>query len=84
MQTSGQATTSIDATTTLEDAMWRRTLAVHLHGTFYCTREALKMMQARRSTGSSTRHCRHDRPRRRAGRIAFAKSCRRLRVSAST
>jgi 3-oxoacyl-[acyl-carrier protein] reductase len=49
MLASGQATTAIEATTTLEDAMWRRTLAVHLDGTFHCTREALKVMQVRRS-----------------------------------
>lgn len=30
------------------DMEWRRTLAVHLDGTFYCTREALKIMEARR------------------------------------
>ncbi len=30
------------------DMEWRRTLAVHLDGTFYCTREALKLMEAQR------------------------------------
>jgi NAD(P)-dependent dehydrogenase (short-subunit alcohol dehydrogenase family) len=40
--------TAIDATATLEDGVWRRTLAIHLDGTFHCTREALKVMQVRR------------------------------------
>jgi 3-oxoacyl-[acyl-carrier protein] reductase len=29
----------------MEDGHWRRTLAIHLDGTFYCTREALKIME---------------------------------------
>ena len=41
-------TTPLSATSTLEDGMWRRTLAVHLDGTFHCTREALKVMEVRR------------------------------------
>ncbi|MBX3028234.1 SDR family oxidoreductase [bacterium] len=44
----GRPTTPIAATSTMEDASWRRTLAVHLDGTFHCTREALKVMEARR------------------------------------
>ncbi len=32
----------------ITDMEWRRTLAVHLDGTFYCTREALKLMEAQR------------------------------------
>ncbi len=39
----------IRATSTLSDSDWRRTLAVHLDGTFYCTREALKIMEVQRS-----------------------------------
>lgn len=44
----GRPTTPISATSTMEDAAWRRTLAVHLDGTFHCTREALKVMEVRR------------------------------------
>ena len=33
----------------MEDGVWRRTLAIHLDGTFHCTREALKVMEVRRS-----------------------------------
>lgn len=44
----GAPTTPLDATVTLEDSVWRRTLAIHLDGTFHCTREALKVMQVRR------------------------------------
>ncbi|MCX8071155.1 MAG: SDR family oxidoreductase [Candidatus Binatia bacterium] len=35
-------------TQSVSDMDWRRTLAVHLDGTFYCTREALKIMEAQR------------------------------------
>lgn len=44
----GRPTTPMSATSTMEDATWRRTLAVHLDGTFHCTREALKVMEVRR------------------------------------
>ena len=40
---------SIGATRTMTDAQWRRTLAIHLDGTFCCTREALKIMEPQRS-----------------------------------
>jgi 3-oxoacyl-[acyl-carrier protein] reductase len=42
---SGQgAQTHLDVTQNLSDESWRRMLAVHVDGTFYCTREALKLM----------------------------------------
>lgn len=43
------AATPIGATSGMTDSQWRRTLSVHLDGTFYCTREALAVMEARRS-----------------------------------
>jgi 3-oxoacyl-[acyl-carrier protein] reductase len=39
----------IGATSGMTDSQWRRTLSVHLDGTFYCTREALGVMEAKRS-----------------------------------
>lgn len=45
----GRPSTALGATRTLEDGLWRRTLAVHLDGTFHCTREALKVMEVRRA-----------------------------------
>ncbi len=44
MQAGGQIETFIDVTMHLPDERWRRMLAIHLDGTFYCTREALKIM----------------------------------------
>jgi NAD(P)-dependent dehydrogenase (short-subunit alcohol dehydrogenase family) len=44
MQAGGPVTTFVDITVDLSDADWREMLAVHLDGTFYCTREALKIM----------------------------------------
>src|SRR5262245_22847812 len=42
---SGQgAETHLDITQNLSDDSWRRMLAVHVDGTFFCTREALKLM----------------------------------------
>jgi 3-oxoacyl-[acyl-carrier protein] reductase len=43
------ATESVGATRTMSDSQWRRTLSIHLDGTFYCTREALKIMEPKRS-----------------------------------
>jgi len=39
---------SVEATRTMTDEAWDRMLAVHLHGCFYCTREALNIMEPRR------------------------------------
>lgn len=44
----GYATQPLDATVTMEDAIWRRTIAVHVDGAFHCAREALKVMQTTR------------------------------------
>jgi 3-oxoacyl-[acyl-carrier protein] reductase len=41
--------THIDVTVNTSDADWRRVLAVHLDGTFYCSREALRLMSAQGS-----------------------------------
>src|SRR5215468_160693 len=41
----GRNTQSIGATRSMLDSQWRRTLSVHLDGTFYCTREALRIME---------------------------------------
>jgi 3-oxoacyl-[acyl-carrier protein] reductase len=38
--------THLDVTMHLADEAWRRVLAVHLDGTFFCCREALKLMAA--------------------------------------
>jgi 3-oxoacyl-[acyl-carrier protein] reductase len=40
----GAVQTHWDVTQSLSDAHWARMLAVHLNGTFYCTREGLKLM----------------------------------------
>jgi 3-oxoacyl-[acyl-carrier protein] reductase len=45
VMTTGRTTRSAEATKTMEDGHWRRTLSIHLDGTFYCTREALKIME---------------------------------------
>jgi 3-oxoacyl-[acyl-carrier protein] reductase len=42
----GPVETHIDVTVNTSDADWRRVLAVHLDGTFYCSREALRLMSA--------------------------------------
>ena len=46
----GRVTTTVDTTRRMPDERWTRMLAVHLNGTFFCTREALRLM-ARRNRG---------------------------------
>lgn len=45
----GPVRTPLEATRTIEDGVWKRTFAIHVDGTFHCTREALKVMEVRRS-----------------------------------
>jgi 3-oxoacyl-[acyl-carrier protein] reductase len=41
---SGQITTHWDVTENMTDEAWHRMIGVHLNGTFFCTREALRLM----------------------------------------
>jgi 3-oxoacyl-[acyl-carrier protein] reductase len=43
--------TQWDITQEMTDEAWHRMIGVHLHGTFYCTREALRLM-SRRNQGA--------------------------------
>src|SRR5215470_11702063 len=45
----GPVETFLDVTVSTSDAGWRRMLGVHLDGTFYCCREALKIMNPQMS-----------------------------------
>ena len=45
----GPIKTFLDVTVDLSDEDWQRMLDVHLNGTFYCSREALKIMNPQRS-----------------------------------
>jgi 3-oxoacyl-[acyl-carrier protein] reductase len=45
---SGAIKTQWNMTAHMPDEIWRRMLAVHLDGTFYCTRAALKLMSSAR------------------------------------
>jgi len=40
----GEITTHWDVTMNMSDETWHRMIGVHLNGTFFCTREALKIM----------------------------------------
>ncbi len=46
VQAGRRPTQPLGATSTMEDGVWRRTLAIHVDGAFHCTREALKVMEA--------------------------------------
>ncbi len=45
----GKIKTALEATQNMTDEEWRRMLSVHLDGTFYCSREALKIMHQQKS-----------------------------------
>ena len=51
----GPVETFLDATVSTTDAGWRRMLGVHVDGTFFCTREALKIMNAQMSASVGLR-----------------------------
>ena len=44
MQAGGPIETHLDLTVEMTDEDWHRMIAVHLNGTFFCSREALKIM----------------------------------------
>lgn len=44
----GQQMTPVAATSRLSDSQWRRTLSIHLDGTFHCLRSALAIMEPQR------------------------------------
>src|SRR5208282_2125151 len=51
MMMGGKVQTHWDLTQDLSDDEWHRMIGVHLNGTFFCTREALKVM-SRKNRGS--------------------------------
>jgi len=51
--TQGRIESHLDATLETSDAEWRRILDIHLSGTFYCTREALRLMVRQAPGGAS-------------------------------
>lgn len=48
-ESGGPIETHFDFTVEMTDEQWRRMIGVHLDGTFFCTREALKIMNPRGS-----------------------------------
>ena len=51
--TKGKVETHCDVTMDLSDEDWDRMLRIHLYGTFYCSREAIKVMQSQSGPGPS-------------------------------
>ncbi|MGH7386319.1 MAG: SDR family NAD(P)-dependent oxidoreductase, partial [Candidatus Rokuibacteriota bacterium] len=51
LMSGGPVTTHWDLTQDMSDEAWHRMIGVHLDGTFFCTREALRLM-ARRNRGA--------------------------------
>jgi 3-oxoacyl-[acyl-carrier protein] reductase len=49
MISTGKQQESLKITSHYKDEWWHETLNVHLNGTFYCTREALLIMEGKRS-----------------------------------
>ncbi|HKO05154.1 MAG TPA: SDR family oxidoreductase [Candidatus Acidoferrales bacterium] len=47
MRSGGEIRTHLDITAEMTDEEWNRMMAVHVTGTFYCTRAALKLMAAK-------------------------------------
>jgi 3-oxoacyl-[acyl-carrier protein] reductase len=49
LMTTGKQQESLKITSSYKDEWWHATLNVHLNGTFYCTREALRIMEEKGS-----------------------------------
>lgn len=49
LEAGGSIETHLDLTVEMTDEDWQRMIAVHLNGTFYCSREALKIMNPQMS-----------------------------------